>query len=174
MTDGEPPANRQEFFNAVFGAHYRKISAYAYRRGDAERAEDVAAETFLQVWRTLDRLPKDDFPNGCLPWIYGIARNVLAESERVNWRRQLLVGRIRIVDPPRPVVDPDPVDTVAVAQLLDALPDRDREVLQLHIWHGLNAVEIAELLGCAPVNVRVRLHRLRKRFGCADRDVLAA
>ncbi|MGV9668232.1 RNA polymerase sigma factor [Nocardia niigatensis] len=158
------PDSEHDFFAAVFDAHYRRIVAYARRRADAAVADDIAAETFLRVWRKLDDVPRDDFPVGALPWIYGIARHVLLESARGERRRDGLAARIGTVDPPRAVHDPATEDAIVVGRALRSLPELDREILRLHAWEDLDAAEIAAVLGCPVTTARVRLHRARKRL----------
>ena len=63
---------------------------------------------------------------------------------------------------------PDPADGVAVTADVTAamarLSGRDQEVLQLHLWEGLEPREIAEVLGLTTVVVRPRLSRARARL----------
>jgi RNA polymerase sigma-70 factor, ECF subfamily len=53
------------------------VRAYALRRASPDAAQDVVADTFLVVWRRLEDVPAD-----ALPWLYGIARRVLANQRR--------------------------------------------------------------------------------------------
>ncbi|MGW4964464.1 RNA polymerase sigma factor [Nonomuraea sp. NPDC004186] len=64
-------------FEAVYRATYDQITAYAGRRCDSPQdAADVVAETFVIVWRKIDELPPGAEAR---LWVYGVARNVLAE-----------------------------------------------------------------------------------------------
>src|SRR5690606_23818670 len=47
---------------------------------------------------------------------------------------------------------------------LARLTPTDREVIQLSIWEGLSAPEVATVLGVPPATVRTRLHRARRRL----------
>lgn len=73
--DDERPAK----FEAVYRETYGQITAYAVRRYDSPKdAADVVAETFAIAWRRMD-----DLPSGKRPlWLYGVARNVLADHHR--------------------------------------------------------------------------------------------
>ncbi|MEV7908048.1 RNA polymerase sigma factor, partial [Streptomyces anulatus] len=68
-------------FEAVYRETYGRITAYAARRCDSPQdAADVVAETFR-----MDELP----PGGeATLWLYGVARNVLANHHRVEGRRK--------------------------------------------------------------------------------------
>ncbi|MFE3194352.1 RNA polymerase sigma factor [Nocardia sp. NPDC059240] len=158
------PDSEHDFFAAVFDAHYRRVVAFARRRVEPAVADDIAAETFLRVWRKLDEVPRDDFPVGALPWIYGVARHVLLESARGDRRRGALADRVGTVDPPRVVHNPATEDAIVVGKALRELPELDQEILRLHAWEDLDAAAIAAVLGCAVTTARVRLHRARKRL----------
>src|SRR5436190_21264833 len=88
---GDPvDAARRERFEALFREHYPDILAYAVRRlADRSAAEEVAAEVFLVAWRR-----GEDVPAPPLPWLYGVARKVIANSFRSRTRRARLLGRL--------------------------------------------------------------------------------
>jgi DNA-directed RNA polymerase specialized sigma24 family protein len=89
----EPPVDddRRRRFEAVYAQTYEPILGYAMRRCDSpEDAADAVAETFAIAWRRVDALP----PHAeARLWLYGIARNVLA-----NQRRGLRVA-FQIIEP---------------------------------------------------------------------------
>jgi RNA polymerase sigma-70 factor (ECF subfamily) len=68
---------RNEGFESLFRDHYAAVRGYALRRAPRDMAPDVVAETFLVAWRRLDDVPAD-----ALPWLYGVARRVLANARR--------------------------------------------------------------------------------------------
>ncbi len=73
------PGNRDAILAALFEAHFEPLLAYARRRTPQRfDAEDLVAETFAVAWRRLDRLPRA--PEQQLPWLYGVARRLLATS----------------------------------------------------------------------------------------------
>src|SRR3954464_15954393 len=80
-------------FRALFDAEARGVLGYALRRvGHREDAADVVAETFGVAWRGMGDVPAGD---DARLWLYGVARNVLANQRRGALRRQ------RLPDPPR-------------------------------------------------------------------------
>ncbi len=77
-------------FEHCFDAHYGRIFAFVLRRvRGQDGAEDVVAETFAIAWRRRDRIP-----DPALPWLYGIAANVIANQRRASARRQNLDRRL--------------------------------------------------------------------------------
>lgn len=144
----------------LYRAHARQVLAYALRRSDAATAEDVVSEVFLIAERRLAELPAD-----ALPWLYGVARRVLANQRRSEKRRAALhralgaLARDRAADPPPAFA----ADTPLLEALAALRPD-DREVLILIAWEGLDAAAAAAVLGCSAAAVHTRLHRARGRL----------
>jgi RNA polymerase sigma-70 factor (ECF subfamily) len=151
--------NDRDRLEAIFREHYEAVLAYARRRAPISVADDAVAETFTIAWRKADKIPREP-----LPWLLGIARRVLATQRRASERRERLSNRLA-----RNLVATSPDDQLgeALVAALNALPDRDREVLLLIAWEGLTAREAAAVVGVSPAAVYVRLHRARRRLRAA-------
>jgi RNA polymerase sigma factor (sigma-70 family) len=149
---------RDEMFEGLFRENYPAVRAYALRRASREAAQDVVAETFLVAWRRLDDVPAD-----ALPWLYGVARRVLANQRRSADRGAALERRLATAAAPAGA--PDPGDTVGDNELmrlaLGRLPERSREALILVAWHGMTGARAARAAGCSGAAFAVRLHRAR-------------
>lgn len=155
--------SRQERFQRVYTDHFDAVLGFSLRRTTRpEDAGDVVAETFLVAWRRIRHVPEEP---ATLPWLYGVARRVLANQRRGDSRRHRLGERLRH---DLAVVVPDVSDEVVVqadvAEAMSRLSPRDEEVLQLHLWEGLEPREIAEVLGLGTAVVRPRLSRARARL----------
>jgi RNA polymerase sigma-70 factor, ECF subfamily len=155
-----PMLTREERFNRLHEQHFEAIRRYAYRRSPA-LADDIVAETFLVAWRRIDDVPGDE-----RPWLFGVARHARLNLQRSARRQQAVTHRLSgdLNESLASQVEP-PGD--AVGRALSALSERDREILLLHAWEGLNRREIAAALDCSVANVSVRLHRARTRFAAA-------
>ncbi len=160
MRSPSPPAEQR--FAALYRAHALAVLGYALRRVEPrEQAADVVAEVFTVAWRRLDDVPAGD---GARPWLFGVARLVLANHRRGVLRANRLADRLRAelaVDGPRPAPH---VDVHAALAELDAA---DRELLTLTSWEGLTPAEIAAATGLSNGAVRVRLHRARQRLAAS-------
>ena len=159
MPAPEPP-DHEARFTALFEATHRPLLAYAVRRvADPADAADVVAEAFLVAWRRLDDVPVGD---DARPWMFGVARRVLANLHRGARRRLALADRLRAE-----VAEATPPPTGEVSDVERALarlgPD-DQELLRLVAWEELARDEIALVLGISRAAVRVRLHRARRRL----------
>jgi RNA polymerase sigma-70 factor (ECF subfamily) len=126
----------------------------------------VLAETLLVCWRRLDQVPEH-----ALPWVYGVARNCLANIQRGDRRQVRLAARITVVDPPdRATPDPDEPDE-RVAAALAAMRADEADLLRLWAWEQLGPSEIAAVLGISPNAASIRLHRARGKFVDALRKI---
>lgn len=164
-TNAHPTSERARF-EALYRRLYADVLAYVLRRTSPDEAEDVVAECFLVAWRRFHELPEDS-----LPWLYSVARRVLANHRRAGRRRQALTSSLT-QQPWRVDLRPsDPADRVADhAEVLAAfarLSERDREVLSLAAWEELSAPRAAKALNCTPATFTVRLHRARRRLAGA-------
>jgi RNA polymerase sigma factor (sigma-70 family) len=150
-------------FRAVYDTNYHRVLGYALRRAASrEDAEDAVAETFLTAWRRLEEMPHG---SDARPWLYGVARNALANQRRSERRRGRLTGRLS-TEPSSPARDrADASDELAsVAAAFARLGEEDRELLALAAWEELDPGEIAMVLGCSRNAARIRLHRARRRL----------
>jgi RNA polymerase sigma factor (sigma-70 family) len=150
----------EERFTGVFRSYHARVLAYARRRVAQDVASDVVADTFLAAWRHLDRLPADP-----LPWLYRAASFEIARQRRQQRRDVRL--RDMASAPPRPVESDFAGDVVwneRWKQAFALLSERDREVLRLVAWEGLEPNQAAVVLACSTVAFKVRLHRARRRL----------
>ncbi|HEV2371345.1 MAG TPA: RNA polymerase sigma factor [Streptosporangiaceae bacterium] len=150
----------RERFTAVYDACRTRVWSYVAAQAGGQIADEVVSETFTVAWR---RLP--DMPDPPLPWLLGVARNVLRESFRAGARRDALVAELRSwTDPAGTDVAESVAERLTVLGALATLSPADREVLTLIAWHGLTMREAAKVVGSTSGALRVRLHRARRRF----------
>ena len=156
--EAAPNPSRVERFRELYAAGYPLIMAYTHRRAaNHEDALDAVSETFMTVWRRLDDIPA---PPRSVPWMYGVARRVLANQYRSRDRKVQLEHRLK--DNRSSGSGDESFDLVH--QALDQLRPNDREILTLAVWDDLTNHEIAEVMGTTAKSVAVRLHRARKRL----------
>lgn len=154
----------EDRFNAIYHVHHQAVLRYAARRTDPDTASDVVAETFLVAWRKLDDVPAD--PGQAEPWLYAVARRVLANAERTRRRSQRVTARLSWQGDDDQVPDPATVvsERQRVRQALSTLAEADQEALRLIAWEGLDLTGAAVAMGCSRSAMAVRLHRARRRL----------
>ncbi|MDP3952039.1 RNA polymerase sigma factor [Microbacterium sp.] len=138
----------------------RALFAYFARRvGSTEDAADLTGEVMLTMWQKAASMPAD--ATEARMWAFGIARNVLANHRRsIDRRRKLserLTGEALVSGDTRPVRDD-------VWEALRALPEIDREIIQLVHWDGFSLADAARILGKKPATVRSRYSRARAKL----------
>ena len=150
----------EAWFTAVYRDHYRDVVRYGVRRlGDVDRSTDLAQEVFTIAWRR-----RDQVPDHSLPWLYGVARRLIANqwrSERTSRAVQPIADAFRAIQTDHPELVAALADLNAV---LARLTDTDREILRLIGWEQLTLGEAATVLGCSYTAAKVRMHRARRRL----------
>jgi RNA polymerase sigma-70 factor, ECF subfamily len=150
-----------ELVARLYEQHAEAVYLYALRRSNRDVADEVTARAFLVAWRR-----RGSIPNDALPWLYGVARRILAEERRGASRRGALRGRLGGAIVERAGDMPDVADT-ALAEALGRLSSSDREALLLRYWEDLSPEQVAKALGCSKATLAVRLHRARTRLSRA-------
>jgi RNA polymerase sigma factor (sigma-70 family) len=119
-----------------------------------ETAEDVVHDAYEKGRRTFGQLRDTDAFDA---WITRIAINLCKDANR---RHNLARARL----PHLMRRERAPSRDVALAELVERLPARDRTILVLHYGHGYRLDEIASLLDMSHTNVRTVIHRTRHRL----------
>jgi RNA polymerase sigma-70 factor (ECF subfamily) len=155
----------KQAFSELYERHARAIYNYLFRRlADWSEAEDLTAVVFLEAFRR--RREVVIVEGKLLPWLYGIATNVLRNRRRTLWRHRDLVAQL--ADRPGDAVAPDVAARAeAAAQMrsvlehIAGLPRSQQDVIALCVWSGLSYEEAAAALGVPIGTVRSRLARAR-------------
>jgi RNA polymerase sigma-70 factor (ECF subfamily) len=146
-------------FRQLFSDSYTPLLAYARRRVAASsEADDVVSEVFATAWRRRDEL---DPTQPALPWLYGIAGNVVRNQWRSTSRR------LRLVDKLEAQPEPSSARTDSAHELRSALEQLsfdDQELLRLVAWEGLSHAEVGSIFDCSANAVGIRMYRARQHL----------
>lgn len=130
------------------------LSFLSRRIDDRDDLADAYQDTFLALHRARHTYQPT---RPIEPWLFAIARNVAADFGR---RRRRRAGHEIMTDnTPEPSVEPDRDVGARLDAVLRALPNRQREALQLLKFQGLTVAEAAERAGTTPGALKVRAHR---------------
>jgi RNA polymerase sigma-70 factor (ECF subfamily) len=156
-----------EAFGAIFDRHLQAIYGFCVRRVGTGVAEDLAGETFLRAFHARSRF--DISQTSALPWLFGIARNVVREQVRTVAHRERGLERLHTQAGISPTDSASLAadareDLDAIARALLDLPEDEVETLLLHVWEGLSYAECALALGIPIGTVRSRINRIRRRL----------
>ena len=164
-------------FSGLYERHLVPIAAYLARRVGPELAEDLAAEVFVGAFRARARYRPDH--DSALPWLFGIAGNLIADNRRAERRRLALLVRLATerealdADRSRGDLAQDHLEGAVSAELvrqLRRLAAADRDALLLTVWGELSYEEAAVALGVPVGTVRSRIFRARRRLAAAIDD----
>jgi RNA polymerase sigma factor (sigma-70 family) len=159
-----PPGKRDEdWFTEIYAAYYPLVVKYGLRRlSNLDASVELAQEVFAIAWRRRTQVPEHS-----LPWLYGVARRLLANQWRARRAGPVVTS----------VSDLDLLPTQSAAETTAALADvraalatlgeLDQEILRLVAWEELTVGEAAAVLGCTGTAAKVRLHRARRRLAAA-------
>lgn len=159
-----------ERFSEIFERHIDAVSAYVARRVGPTARDDVVSETFLIAFRRRKRF--DMSKSSALPWLMGIATNVLGQHRRAQAQHWRALQASFAQSEPAAADDHDrssaQLDAAGEIERLypriAALSARDREVLFLHAWGDLTYEQIAAALRIPVGTVRSRLSRIRAKL----------
>jgi RNA polymerase sigma-70 factor (ECF subfamily) len=153
-------------FSRLYRRHVRRVYAWFERRV-AWAAADLTAETFARAWVRRHGF-RDEHDGWALPWLLGIAHNVLRESVRRDRIESRARERLAL---PTDLSEEGGYRDVeerlsprrALAAALDELPDHERDALELRVIGELSYREVARQLSIRPEAARLRVSRaLRK------------
>lgn len=147
----------------VYARYHQRLYRFLLRLcGQRELAEDLFQETWLAVARDAAQLAPD---SDLTAWLYAVARNRFRTHRR--WAMldltRLLSFALESVRSQRSVEgEVEARAQAALAQAaFDALAPGEREILLLAVGEGLEAPQVAAVLGIGADAARQRLHRAR-------------
>jgi RNA polymerase sigma factor (sigma-70 family) len=153
-----------EAFEVIFDRHFGAVHRYLHRRAGRDLADELAAETFALAFQ---RRASCRAGGSVLPWLYGIATNLLRRRRRVERRRLRAYARngvdrwVVYEDEAAARVD-DSARGAQLARALAAMRPRERDALLLYALAELSYEEIAFALDVPIGTVRTWLHRARQ------------
>lgn len=171
--------DREAFGQLVTRYMRRAYYAALGLTGSHEDAMDLSQEAFIRAFRARASLDPD---RPFYPWLYQIVRRLcfnLARDRRTRrrrleeatpWLRDQAGARAAVSDPGRSAERAELRGRLEAA--IEALPEREREVLVLKEFEGLRYREIADLLGIPIGTVMSRLYTARRNLAEHLGDVL--
>jgi RNA polymerase sigma-70 factor (ECF subfamily) len=153
-------------FAGIFDRHIDHVRKFVIRRLGESQGDDVVSEVFRVAFERRETF--DVAADSALPWLYGIAANLVRREHRSHARRLAALGR---ADGRRELMGDPLLDAAArldarselheLGAALIALSDGEREILLLVAWEQLTPSQAAAVLGIPPETARTRLHRAR-------------
>lgn len=133
--------NTPEKREAIYADYYAKVQRYiAGKVGNPQEAEDLTGDVFVKIYDRLDSF--DETKASVSTWVYTIARNTVIDYYRTRHAHAEL---------PETLAAPDSMETAlaardtleALAEALEALDERARDIIILRYYRGMKLKEIA-------------------------------
>jgi RNA polymerase sigma-70 factor (ECF subfamily) len=157
---------------SALASHHRAAHGWAMSlsRYDPATADDVMQQSYLAI---VDGSARFDGASSLKTWLFGVVRNMARRNGRI--RRMQLTLLEQFGAQPREFVETPKAEhdvSAAIAAAVAALPNRQREVLELMLFAEFTLEETAVVLGISLGSTRTHYHRakqtLRERLGSLD------
>lgn len=163
-------AGEQQAFEVLVHRYRRLVFRVIRGMVPGAEVEDIGQEAFLRAYRSLGQVQQGSSVG---PWLARIAVNLCYDHlRRLRWRQERFFSDLgpeettvldRLVRDERALGDIDRLFLRDLAEkLLGQLAPQDRAVLLLKEREGMETKEVAKILGCSEVAVRLRLFRARR------------
>jgi RNA polymerase sigma factor (sigma-70 family) len=154
-------------FSELYARHVAAVYRWFRRRLDWA-AGDLTAETFARAWLGRGRF-RDERDGSALPWLLGIASNVLADTIRRNRVETRARERLGL---PLDLASEDGYAAIeerlsprdALKRGLGSLPAHERDALELRVVDELSYAQVAKRLAIRPAAARLRVSRALRRL----------
>ncbi|MGH7916519.1 MAG: RNA polymerase sigma factor [Candidatus Binataceae bacterium] len=164
--ESQPKLELPPPFEEAMRRHEREIMRFILRAThDREEALDLFQETWLRAYRAYPQL---DSANGLRPWLFRIASNLCLNRRRDRARHARVIeagdgNEQTAADPASGGHDA----VMHLRALIERLPSRQREVLMMRKFGGLEYDEIATALGCSCESARAGVYLALKKLKAA-------
>lgn len=163
-------------FQSVFNEFQKPVYNYILRMvKDHPLAEELTQDTFVKIYNSLPNFRGD---SKISTWIFRIATNACLDYFRSRPHKKdektdllspedLLTSNLPDGEQKPPEADEELINvemSSCVREYIDDLPDEYRAVILLHDIQGFTNPEIAGITGSTLENVKVRLHRARRKM----------
>jgi RNA polymerase sigma-70 factor (ECF subfamily) len=163
VTASEASSESGNWMADLLARYERPLLKHAYAScSDRELARDAVQETFFRLIRAREQ----GMPENPAAWLFTVCRNIVTDHQR----RQKVVQfgwDVRELDIETPDLSPDDrlersERDLRLVELVDALPERERELIRLKFQAGLSYKEIEEITGISQGNIGYFIHKAVK------------
>ena len=148
-----------EAYEKLIRKYQHMVHALTYRMtGSLEEAEDLAQDTFIQIYQALDSFRAESRFSS---WLYRITMNLCLNWQKRNQRRDMVyqqwAEQAQIPPNSHPLAQP-------LQEALLKLHPKQRAAMILTTYEGLNHAEAAQALGCSETTVSWRVFAARNKL----------
>lgn len=159
---------RNETLEALYSRYAKGLYFYLLKMSGSDSiAEDLVQETFYRATLALSGKPILD----AKAWLYMVARNAYLDEWRRRQRRKW-IPFVESILPKESIISPDGIPERSLLEneakqemesILESLPEKHRTIYYLREFEGFTYQELESVMGISESQVKVTLHRARKR-----------
>ena len=138
----------------IYVSYHEKVAAYVRTRiTDQYAAEDVVSEVFLKVYQKLESY--DESRASLSTWIYTITRNTVIDYYKKKKTLNVFADGITEAEEIPDEIPADDALLEDLANALEKLSERERDLIILHYYKGYTLKQIADMMGMSYINAKV-------------------
>ncbi|WP_452229345.1 MULTISPECIES: RNA polymerase sigma factor [unclassified Lacinutrix] len=155
--------NKNENFETIYREQHPMVlqMCLGFVKGDKDAANDLSQEIFISVWSNLDKFRG---ASSYKTWIYRITVNTCLQYVKKDKKVRILTPLE--IENQTSITNSDTTEKDNISQLYQAigqLKKIDRLIIMM-VLENQDYDSISEVIGINPINVRVKIHRIKKRL----------
>lgn len=154
---------KKELFECLYNKYHSMVIqvCLGYVQGDTQDANDLSQEIFIRIWNNLDSFREE---SSYKTWIYRITVNSCLHFVKKQNREQYnLVSEIPNMEGNIETIIEKEENVKMLYSAIGKLNEVER-ILIILVLENQSHQDIALIMGMSSVNVRVRIHRVKKRL----------
>ncbi|PQJ19701.1 RNA polymerase sigma factor [Tenacibaculum sp. SG-28] len=157
--------NKRALFERIYSENYAMVMqmCLGYVKGNRAMAKDLSQEVFLKVWNNLDKFRGDASPK---TWIYRITINTCIQQVKKEQKRELKLTEgmpLQSQSYESDVAEELEENISELYNAIGSLKEIDRLII-IMVLENETYESIAKIIGISSTNVRVKIHRIKKRL----------
>jgi RNA polymerase sigma-70 factor (ECF subfamily) len=150
----------KSFFETLYNEHHGMVyqMCMGFMKGDSDIANDLSQEIFINIWNALGGFKNE---SSYKTWIYRITANTCLQQIRKDKNKQRI--SIREGFDVAEIVNTAEETHLQLYKAVGELPEVDRLIMMM-VLEEVEYGEIASVIGINETNLRVKIHRIKKRL----------
>ncbi|GGX14658.1 RNA polymerase sigma factor [Aquimarina muelleri] len=152
----------QQLFETIYQQAYSMVlqMCLGFMKGDKDLANDLSQEVFINIWNALENFKEKSTPK---TWVYRITVNTCLQYIRKEKKKtNLSIEKVEYaLVQENPSLENNPEQELYGA--IGKLEKLDRLIIMM-VLEGQDYDTISNIIGIQPTNVRVKIHRIKKRL----------
>ena len=158
----------EKVFNLIVDEYQQRLYWHIRRMvNNHDDANDVLQNTFIKIWKALPKFKGD---SKFSTWLYRICYHTTLDAIKKNKKNnytfeinEVTYNQIQSVETILQGIERKE-RSVIMDKCLMKLPDEERSILWMFYYDELSLKEIIEVTGLSEANIKVKLHRARKKL----------